>query len=146
MIKTTFSTKLSAFGNNTGIEIPDVNAAELGTNKRPPVKVQVNDYVFQSTLAVMGGKNLISFSKAHRESSGIAAGDNIKVTLILEEGPREVDVPNELQSSLESHNLLGLFSSLAYSKRKEFARQVNDAKTDETRERRILKIIEALNG
>jgi uncharacterized protein YdeI (YjbR/CyaY-like superfamily) len=33
---------------------------------------------------------------------------------------------------------------LAYSKRKEFVRQVEEAKTQETRERRIAKVVDSI--
>jgi bifunctional DNA-binding transcriptional regulator/antitoxin component of YhaV-PrlF toxin-antitoxin module len=143
-MKTTFTTKLSGFGNNTGIEVPEVNVKELGTSKKPPVNVDVNGFVYKSTVAVMHGKYLISFPKANREATGLKAGDNITVTLELDEGIREVIIPEELQTALSSNKLSDVFNKLSYSRRKEFARQVNDAKAEETKIRRIEKIIAQL--
>jgi bifunctional DNA-binding transcriptional regulator/antitoxin component of YhaV-PrlF toxin-antitoxin module len=143
-MKTIFQTTLLAFGNNTGIEVPASNIAELGDSKKPPVTVDVNGYIYKSTVAVMAGRSMISFSKAHREASGISAGDKLTVTLELDEGPREVVVPAELQRALDSADLLDVFGALSYSRRKEFARQIADAKTEETRQRRIDKIAREL--
>jgi uncharacterized protein YdeI (YjbR/CyaY-like superfamily) len=50
----------------------------------------------------------------------------------------------KLVKALETAKLLDTFEALTYSKRKEFARQVNEAKTDETRERRIQKVLDGL--
>jgi hypothetical protein len=118
--------------------------AELGTGKRLPVTVTVAGYSYQSTVGVMGGRTLISLSKAHREAAGLKAGDAVTVSLALDAGPREVAVPAQLQAALDSAGLTGQFAALPYSKRKEFARQVAEAKADSTRERRVTKVLEAL--
>lgn len=144
-MKTSFSTKLLGFGNNTGIEVPEENVAELGTSKRPPVNVEVNDFKYKSTVAVMGGRYMISFPKANREATGLKAGDSIKVTLELDEGVREVVVPPVLESALKKARLDKTFDALAYSKRKEFARQVAEAKAEDTRDRRVAKILAELS-
>jgi ribosomal protein S5 len=140
-MKTTFTTKLLGFGNNTGIEVPEANVKELGESKKPPVNVDVNGFTYKSSVAVMGGKSMISFSKANREATGLKAGDEITVVLELDEGVREVVIPAELQTALDKNQLSETFDKLAYSRRKEFARQVNEAKAEETRSRRIDKII-----
>ena len=41
-MKTVFSTHIKAVGNNTGIEVPAKHIAELGTSKKPAVKVIVS--------------------------------------------------------------------------------------------------------
>ena len=143
-MKTTFDTVILGFGNNTGIEVPPARLAALGSTKRPPVVVTVNGYSFRSTVGAMGGKALVSLSKAHREASGLKAGDRVSVTLELEEGPREVDIPVALQDALRRDGLVDRFASLAYSKRKELARGVSEAKTDRTRDRRVEKVLESL--
>ena len=143
-MKTTFSTKLLGYGNNTGIEVPESNVAALGQSKKPPVNVTVNGFSYKSSIAVMGGKFMISFPKANRQATGLKAGDAISVVLELDDGVREVIVPADLQSALDANKLSETFNQLAYSKRKEFARQVTDAKAQETRTRRVDKIIASL--
>jgi hypothetical protein len=143
-MKATFDTVIRGFGNNAGIEVPADVIAQLGSSKRPPVTVTIGSYSYRNTVAVMNGLSLISLSKAHREASGLAAGDNVTVTLELDDGPREVDVPNELATALEQAGLGPTFAALSYSRRKEYARQVSDAKAEETRNRRLAKIIDEL--
>ncbi len=94
----------------------------------------------------MGGKFMISFPKANREITGLKADDVITVVLELDEGIREVVVPAVLQNALETNKLPETFNKLSYTKRKEFARQVNDARTDETRERRVEKVVSAVKA
>lgn len=138
---TTFDTIISGFGNNAGIEVPPDKIAELGSSHKPPVVVTVNGYTYKSTIAVMGGKYLISLSKAHRDASGLNAGHSATVTLELDEGPREAEVPVALQAALDANGMAEVFAKLSYSKRKEYCRQISEAKTDETRDRRIALII-----
>jgi antitoxin component of MazEF toxin-antitoxin module len=143
-MKTTFTTNIKAVGNNTGIEVPAKNMAELGESKKPAVKVNVSGYSYPSTVAVMRGKFMIPLSKVHREVSGLKAHDKVEVTLELETAPRTIDVPKDLASAVSKAGAKKTFDALAFSKRKEFVRQVEDAKTQETRERRISKIVTEL--
>ena len=143
-METTFQTEIRGFGNNTGIEVPAESIAELGAGKRPPVQVTVAGYTYPSTVAVRGGTFLISLSKAHREASGLSAGDSVEVTLVLDDGPRTVDIPLALAEALKAAGQIEAFAALSYSKRKEFCRQVADAKAEDTRSRRIGKVVDSL--
>lgn len=140
-VKTTFLTNIKAVGNNTGIEVPPENIAELGASKKPAVKVNVAGYSYSSTVAVMSGKFMIALSKAHREAAGRKAGDEVEVTLQLDPEPRTVEIPSDLAASLVQAGVQDAFDALAFSKRKEAARQVEEAKTQETRNKRIAKIV-----
>ncbi len=136
---------MSQMGNNTGIEVPEDILAQLGAGKRPAVQVDVNGYRFQATIASMGGKYLIAFSAARRAESGIAGGDMIEVALSVDEAPRTVEVPADLQAALDAASgAQAAWDSLSYSKRKEHARSVGDAKKPETRVRRIAAVVDAL--
>lgn len=145
MKKTSFETTIKAFGNNAGIEVPQSVLDELSAGKRPPFNVSIGTYKWKSTVGVMGGMYLISFSKAHREASGLKAGDRVTVLLELDEGIREVEVPNALKEALKDQGLTEIFDKLSYSTRKEYTRQIHDAKAVETKQRRLTKIIDELN-
>ena len=140
-MKTTYETVVIGEGNHASFEIPDKNLAEIGGNKRAPLKITINSHTYQSTATGVGGKCRVVFPTRDREASGAAAGDLVTVTLELDSGYRQVDVPAELEEALTVNDLSDAFHSLNYSKRKEFARQVSDAKAEETRTRRIEKII-----
>ena len=147
MVKASFKSTMKTDGNNAGIEVPPEIIAKLGSSKKPPVVVHVNGYTYSNTVAVMGGKFMISFSKANRDASGIKGGDPIEVTLELDEKPRTVEVPADLMAALSTKaGAVAAFEKQAFSKRKEFVRQVEDAKTQETRERRIAGIVDKMGG
>ena len=132
-------------GNNTGIEVPDEVMDALGVGKRPPVVVNVNGFEYRSTIASMGGKFLIPFSAARREESGIIGGDAIDVELTLDTAPRFVEVPDDLQKSLNaSPAAAAAWEKLSYSNRKGHVDGVLSARAAETRARRIAAIVTKL--
>lgn len=94
----------------------------------------------------MGGKFMISISSALRAASGLKGGDVVEVRLELETAPSTVEVPADLQEALAQARLEKIFDQQAPSKRKEFVLQVEEAKTVETRARRIGKNVALLEG
>jgi Bacteriocin-protection, YdeI or OmpD-Associated/Domain of unknown function (DUF1905) len=141
----TFSTHLSGqIGKPTGIEVPPKIIAALGTAKTPAVQVSLSGYSYRSKVGVMGGKFMIPVSAAHREAAGLTAGDALEVSLELDLEPRTTEVPADLAVALAAAGTGEMFAALAPSKRKEHVRQVEDARTPETRERRIAKIVALL--
>jgi hypothetical protein len=144
----TFRTVLHQQGNNVGIVVPDEVVAELGAGKRPLVNVTIDGaYSFDYTIAVMGGRNMIGFSSAHRTASGFHGGDEVEVALELKTAPREVDMPPELMAALAADPVAAAaFEKLSFTFRKEHARAISEAKADETRQRRLDKIMAGLRG
>lgn len=139
----TFRTTLQLHGKTaTGIEIPPEIIASLGTSKKPAVLVTLNGYTYRNTVAVMGGKFMVGVSAEHREAAGVKAGDTLDITLELDTAPRNVELPNDLAAALAAvAGARAAFDASSPSKRKEFVRQVEDAKTEETRTRRIATVV-----
>jgi hypothetical protein len=141
MVSTSFETELWGMGNNAGIVVPPEALEALGAGKRPPVLVNVNGYEYRNTVASMGGKAMISFNAAVRKETGLAAGDAISVTLTLMEEPREVNVQEDFAAAMETTGTRPFFDSLSNSLQRLHVDTINDAKTDETRQRRIEKSV-----
>jgi len=58
-----FTTTIKSAGKTaTGIEVPPEVVEALGSTKRPPVTVTINDKTYRSTVAVMGGVYMIGVS------------------------------------------------------------------------------------
>lgn len=147
-MKATFTTTLlQAEGMNaTGIQVPAETVAALGKGKRPPVKVTVNGFTYRSTVAAYGDVFMLPLSQERRAAAGVQAGDRIEVTLELDTEPRTVDVPDDLAAALEANGIRAAFEALAPSRKKEFVRQVESAKAEETRVRRIDRIVATLTN
>lgn len=130
----------------TGIEVPPEVIEALGNGKRSPVVLTVNGYAYRNTVAVMGGKYMVGFSAEHRAASGLKGGDAIEVEIVLDTAPRTVAVPEDFGSALASAGLRAAFDKLAPSHRKEHVRAIEEAKTPETRARRIEKALEKIKS
>lgn len=129
----------------TGIVVPDEVVAALGSGKKPAVVVTIGGYAYRSTIASMGGRFMLPLSAEHRTKAGVAAGDEIEVGVELDLAPRELDVPDDLTQALEGNSAAkSVFDGLSYSNRRRIVLSVEEAKTPETRQRRIDKAVAAL--
>ena len=129
----------------TGIEVPAEVVASLGSSKKPAVSVTIGDYTYRSTVATMDGKFMIPVSAAVRANTGVGAGDEVEVSLEIDASPREVNVPDDFAAALAGDNeAMRFFESLSYSNKRRIVIPIDEAKTPETRERRIAKAVEKL--
>jgi hypothetical protein len=79
------------------------------------------------------------------EGAGVAAGDEIEVTLELDTEPREVALPEDFAQALDAApEARRFFDGLSNSQKQWFVQPIEGAKTPETRERRIGKAVERL--
>ncbi|MEO7311961.1 MAG: YdeI/OmpD-associated family protein [Chitinophagaceae bacterium] len=133
---------LQAGKTATGIQVPSEIVASFRAGKKPPVKVTINDYAYRNTIAVMGGVYMVGVSAEHRKGAGVQGGDEIEVTIELDSDPRVVDIPPAFQKVLDKNAAaMKYFDTLSNSKKKAIIIPINEAKTDETRDRRIEKAI-----
>lgn len=130
--------------NATGLVVPEAVVAALGDGKRPKVVVTINGHSYRSTVAVMGGESLLPLAAEHRAAAGVAAGQEIEVDLVLDTLPREVEVPEDFAEALAAAGVREVFDRLAFSHRKEHVRTITEAKSADTRARRILKAVQML--
>ena len=49
----------------TGFVVPPAVVEQLGTTKRPTVRVTINGHTYRSTIAVMGGNFMLEVSAEH---------------------------------------------------------------------------------
>jgi hypothetical protein len=118
---------------------------QLGGGKRPAVHVTVAGFSYRSTVSSMGGKFLIPLSAARRAEAGVKGGDVVEVELSLDTVPRAVDMPADFATRLEAEpKAKAFFETLSYSNQLRHVLSITDAKTDETRQKRIAKAIETL--
>jgi hypothetical protein len=129
----------------TGFPVPDEIVAGLGSSRRPAVRVTIGGYTYRSSVAVMGGVFMLPVSAEVRRNTGIAAGDEVEVDLELDTEPREVTVPADLAAALDADaGARTGFEALTYSNKRRYVMSIEDAKTAETRQRRIAKAVTEL--
>jgi len=131
----------------TGIEVPADVMAALGQGKRPKVTVTINGYSYPSTVGVMGGVSLIPVSADVRAKAGVAAGDEVDIDLVPDAVPRTVEVPADLVAALASVPAARqAFDKLSYSGQQRYVLGIEQAKTAETRRRRVEKAVTELTA
>jgi uncharacterized protein YdeI (YjbR/CyaY-like superfamily) len=86
----------------------------------------------------MGGRFMIGVSADNRAAARVAGGDEVDVDVELDTEPREVDVPPDLAEALRKDaTARATFDGLSYSNKQWHVLQIEGAKTDGTRRRRI---------
>jgi hypothetical protein len=147
-MQTTFKTTIvkDDVKDATGIRVPSDVITGFNSGKKPKVKITLNGYTYRSTVAAYGDVFMLPLAAEHRHAAGVKAGDEVEITLELDTEPRTVKVPADLAAALAENGLIAVFDKLAYSTRKEHVRQVESAKAQETRERRIVNIVTKLSG
>lgn len=139
------TTLLEAGKTATGIKVPCEIVESFNAGKKPPVRLTINGYTYRNTIAVMGGVYMVGVSAEHRQGAGVKGGDKIEVTIELDTDPRVVDIPLEFEKALNKNSAAKkYFDTLSNSKKKGIVVPIKDAKTDETRDRRIEKAISLL--
>jgi len=129
----------------TGISVPEEVVISLGGGKRPKVRITINGYTYRTSVGSMSGQLLLPVSAQVREGAAIAAGDEVDIDIELDTEPREVNVPADLAAALDHEpDARQAFDRMPYSHRLRYVTVIEDAKTPETRQRRIAKTISSL--
>jgi hypothetical protein len=129
----------------TGIRVPEEVIASLGASKRPPVRITIGDYTYRTTVAPMGGHFMIPISAEHRAGAGVEAGDELEFDIELDTEPREIALPSDFSDQLDRDvGAKRFFEGLSYSNKGRLVTPIGEAKTAETRQRRIDKVISLL--
>jgi len=139
------TTILQAGKTAAGIEVPAEVVDALGGGRHPKVRVTIGGYTYRSSVAVMSGTYMVGVSAENRAGAKVQGGDEVEVDLELDTAPREVTVPADFTAALAAEpDAQRTFDGLSYSNKSWHVYQINGAKSDETRQRRIAKSIEAL--
>jgi hypothetical protein len=146
VIAVNFRATLEPRGPAAAVVLTDDQVAEIGRGaKTAPVQVTLNGRTFALRIARMRGESLIGLSKAVRAAAGVEPGDEVDVEVVLDTAPREVTPPPALAAALDGDPAARqAFDALAFTHRKEFARWVEEAKREETRDRRVAETLRML--
>jgi hypothetical protein len=132
-----FNTTIVREGSTCFIPVP-VDPRPVFGKVRAPVKVTVNGYTYRSTIASMGDGPCIPLRRSNREAAGLDGGETLKVTLVLDTEPREVEAPADLVKALRSTaGAWDRWRELSYSHQREHVEAIEEARKPETRARRV---------
>ena len=143
----TWKTTLEPRGPAAAVILDDDQVAEVGAGKKAfPVRATINGYTWAGRVSRMGGEFLLGLRREVRDAARVEAGDEVTVTVVLDEAPREVEVPPALADALAADaDAKAAFDGLAFTHRKEFARWIAEAKKQDTRSRRVEQAVQMLH-
>jgi uncharacterized protein YdeI (YjbR/CyaY-like superfamily) len=142
-----FKAKVIPSGNATGVEIPAKVMKALGPSARPPIVITIHGHSWRSRVARMRGQILIGISAANRAASGIAEGEQIEVDVALDSEPRIVAEPADVAKALKGEpKARAAFDRLPFGLKRKHVADIEAAKSPETRERRIAKLVATLRS
>ena len=147
MPQLTFATTIEEYGQAAAIRLTDDQAAQLSTAKTPPVVVTIGGRSERLRISRMDGAPCIGLSMAARAALGVEIGDEVDVTVAVDEEERAVEVPSLLAEALAADpQAAERYRELSYTRRKEIARGIAEAKRDETKHRRLGRALDELRG
>jgi hypothetical protein len=118
---------------------------EFGTKGRVPVKATFDGVPYSGSLVKYGHpQHMLGLLSDIRKQIGKQAGDSVEVVVWKDEQERTLEVPPAFRDFMKKEGVLGAFEKLSYTHKKEYCRWINEAKKDETRERRLKKSVEML--
>jgi len=147
MKKLRFTAKLEG---REGSEVAALNAPfdvmeVFGARGQVKVRGTINGFPFRSSLMPMGGCHRMVINKAMREGAGVKGGDTAAFVMERDEDERVVEAPPALKKELaKSREAQAKWEKLSFTHKKEMARAITEAKQEETRARRLAKVMEVL--
>jgi hypothetical protein len=127
---------------------PPVDVPEFfGTRARVPVRGTINGYPYRSSLMPCGGARMMPVNKALCAGAGVQPGDIVDVVMERDEEERTVEAPAVLKKALaKNKTALGNWERMSFTHKKEMALAIVGAKQEETRARRLAKVMEILKS
>jgi hypothetical protein len=127
---------------------PPVDVAEtFGTRGRVPVRGTINGFPFRSSLVPCGGPHMMPVNKGLRTGAGAGPGDIVEVVMERDVEERTVEAPPELKKELaKSKTAQANWEKMSFTNKKEMANCIREAKQEETRVRRLAKVMGILKS
>lgn len=95
----------------------------------------------------MGGCHKMAVNKTMRDGAKVTAGDVVEVVLERDVAERTVEAPAELKKELAKNKAAReRWDASAYTVKKEMARSITEAKQEETKKRRLAKVMDVLKS
>jgi Flp pilus assembly protein CpaB len=138
--KLRFQTKI--LGKEAGV-VAAVDVIEyFGTRARVPIRGTINGFAFRSSLMPCGNARMMPVNKTLCRGAGVHPGDLVDVVMERDEEERTVEAPAELKKELaKSKKAQERWDGLAFTHKKEMANSISGAKQEETRKRRLAKVM-----
>jgi hypothetical protein len=126
----------------TYLQIPLSAPEVFGKKGQIPVRATINGFTFRNSLMPRQGVHILGTGKDVLAAAAAAPGDTVEVELALDDTPRTIAVPADLEAALaHAPDSVEAFARLSYSHNREFVDWIESAKKPETRVNRIEKAV-----
>ncbi|MBE0408560.1 MAG: DUF1905 domain-containing protein [Anaerolineales bacterium] len=134
-----------AGGGGAYVTIP-FEVEKVFKKKRVKVKATIAGEPYRGSLVRMGGDyHILGVRKDIRERIGKTFGEEIEVEIEEDTEPRAGTIPEDVSQALKSNpDLETYFRGLSYTHQKEYIQWIQEAKRAETRQRRVIKMLELI--
>lgn len=137
----------AATGGGAAAKIPPDITAALGGLKQMRITGTLNGTPFRSSTMPYRGAFYLGVHKATREAAGVEIGDEVELELTRDDSPRVLEIPPELEAAFAAEPALReRFEALSFSRRRDLAGPISEAKKPETRAARLEKALSALRS
>jgi hypothetical protein len=134
-------------GGGAFVEFPHDVEKLFGVKGRVAVRVTFDGMAYRGSMVRMGTpRHILLILKEIRESLGKGPGDKIRVTVELDDAPRTIELPADVEAAYKKAGVLERFRSMSYSHQREYANSIGEAKQAATRARRIEKSVSELKA
>ncbi|MGA2100724.1 MAG: YdeI/OmpD-associated family protein [Candidatus Sulfotelmatobacter sp.] len=117
----------------------------FGTRARVPIRGTINGFSFRSSLMPCGGARMMPVNKTLCRGAGVKPGDTVDVVMERDVEARTVEPPPQLRKELaKNKKAQERWEQLAFTHKKEMANSILGAKQEETRKRRLTKVMDVL--
>lgn len=137
----------AATGGGAAAQIPADVTAALGGMKQMRVTGSLNGHPIRTSTMPYRGGFYVGLHKAAREAAGVEIGDEVELALNLDTSPRVLELPPELEAAfIAEPELRERFDALSFTRRREMAEPISEAKKPETRAARVERALSALRA
>jgi hypothetical protein len=118
----------------------------FGTRARVPILGTINGYPYRSSSSPYGGRHMTPVNKSLCAGAGVRPGDIVEVVMERDEEERTVEAPPPLKRAMAKNKAAQAnWRKLSFTNKKEMALAIIGAMQEETRTRRLAKIMRILN-
>lgn len=137
----------AASGGGAAARIPPEEAVRLAALKQMRVTGSLNGKTIRTSTMPYRGGLYVGVHKAAREAAGVGIGDEVEPELTRDDSPRVLEIPPELETAFVAEPALReRFDALSFSRRRDLAGPISEAKKPETRAARLEKALAALRS
>jgi hypothetical protein len=137
----------AAVGGGAAAQIPTDVTEALGGKKQMRVTGTLNGYPIRTSTMPYRGGFYVGLHRAAREAAGVQIGDQVELELTRDDSPRVLEIAPELEGAFAAEpELRKRFEALSFSRRRDLAGPISEARKPETRRARLEKALAALRG